>query len=62
MIGSETPETWLTRIVTQYQSLLLKVCYAYLCDAEQAHDAVQETYFKAFRRQDTFRNDCSEKT
>ena len=34
----------------------------YLHDEEQAKDAVQETFIKAYRNLDSFRNDASEKT
>ena len=34
----------------------------YLRDQEQAKDAVQETFFKAYRNLDTFRGESAEKT
>jgi len=49
-------------LVTEYQGMLLKLCYVYLKDAEQAKDAVQETYFKAYRALPSFRHECSEKS
>lgn len=54
-------EERLSCMVAQHQALLLKVCYAYLCDAEQARDAVQETFLKAYQSMDRFRWECSEK-
>lgn len=51
-----------TQMVAQYQQLLLKLCYVYLCDAEQARDAVQETFLKAYKGLESFRGECSEKT
>lgn len=55
-------EQELTRLVTQYQTSLRRMCYAILRDEELAKDAVQETFLKAYRTMDTFRNECSEKT
>lgn len=52
----------LAEMVTMYQSLLLKLCYAYLCDAELARDAVQETFLKAYQGMERFRGECSEKS
>lgn len=53
---------WLIRLIDQYQSVLLQMCYMYLHDRTQAEDAVQETFLKAYRSMDAFRNECSEKT
>ena len=36
------------RLVNQFQASLLRTCYMYLRDQEQAEDAVQETFFKAY--------------
>lgn len=49
-------------MVEQYQTMILKVCYAYLCNQEDAKDAVQETFFKAYNNLDSFRGECSEKS
>jgi RNA polymerase sigma factor (sigma-70 family) len=49
-------------LVNQYQTSLLRTCYMYLRDQEQAKDAVQETFFKAYRNLDTFRGESAEKT
>ena len=51
----------LNRLVEQYQTDLLRMCYLYLHDAELARDAVQETYLKAYRALDSFRGECGEK-
>lgn len=37
------------------------MCYVYLRDAEQARDAVQETFLKAYRSLPSLRRECSEK-
>ncbi len=55
-------EERLTRMVEQYQSSLLTICYAYLHERVLAEDAVQETFLRAYKALDTFRGDSSEKT
>lgn len=50
------------RLVNQFQASLLRTCYMYLRDQEQAEDAVQETFFKAYRNLGAFRGESSEKT
>ena len=52
----------LCRLVEQYQTTLLRMCYLYLQDEEQAKDAVQETFLKAYKSTSMFRGECSEKT
>lgn len=54
-------EERLTRMVEQYQSALLTLCYAYLHERELAEDAVQETFLKAYKALDSFRGECKEK-
>ena len=49
-------------MVVRYQGPLLRLCYAYLHDEELARDAVQETFIKAYRGLDRFREEASEKT
>ena len=60
--GPDSKETRIERMVTLYQLPLLRLCIMYLHDEEQAKDAVQETFIKAYRNLDSFRNDASEKT
>ena len=50
------------RLVNQCQASLLRTCYMYLRDKEQAEDAVQETFFKAYRNFGAFRGESAEKT
>lgn len=50
------------RLVNQYQTSLLRTCYMYLRDQEQAKDAVQETFLKAYRNLGAFRGESAEKT
>ncbi len=55
-------EQELIRLVEQYQTSLRRMCYAILRDEDQAQDAVQETFLKAYKAMTTFRSECSEKT
>ena len=52
----------LSRLVILYEKEMLKLCYVYLRDLTLAQDAVQESFLKAYRRMDTFRGQCSERT
>ena len=52
----------LERLVCEYQSMLLRMCYLYLRDRTLSEDAVQETFMKAYRSLSSFRGDSSEKT
>lgn len=58
----ETREAWLERAMEQYEESLLRMCFAYLGDAALAEDAVQETFWKAYRALERFRGDAGEKT
>ena len=53
---------WLNSLVTRWEKPLLRLCFAFLCDTARAEDAVQETFFKAWKGIDRFRADSSEKT
>lgn len=55
-------EKELTRMIEQYSSSLLNMCYIYLRDRELAEDALQETFLKAYRTRSSFRGDSHEKT
>ena len=52
----------LERLVEEYQTAVLRICYLYLCDRSQAEDAVQETFLKVYKGLDSFRGESSEKT
>ena len=52
----------LERLVEEYQTAVLRICYLYLCDRSQAEDAVQETFLKVYKGLNTFRGESSEKT
>ena len=60
--GPDSREARIEHMVTLYQLPLLRLCVMYLQDDEQAKDAVQETFLKAYRNLDSFRGDASEKT
>lgn len=57
-----TEKERLSRLMEQYEKDLLRMCCVYLRDASMAEDAVQESFFKAYRALDTFKGDSSEKT
>lgn len=52
----------LEQLVNEYQSMLLRLCYVMLHDQEQAKDAVQETFLRAYKSWSNFRGESSEKT
>lgn len=58
----EIHEKRLHRMMDQYEKELYRLCCMYLRDISLAEDAVQETFFKAYRKMDTFRGESSEKT
>ena len=62
VITNENARQRLVRLVEQYQTDLLRLCYIQLHDTALAEDAVQETFIKAYRSFPAFRGDCSEKT
>ena len=55
-------EQQLCRMVNQYQTSLLRLCYMQLNDKALAEDAVQETFLKAYKGMEAFRADSTEKT
>ena len=50
------------RLIIQYQTPLLRLCFVQLQDRALAEDAVQETFLKAYKSFAQFRGDSSEKT
>lgn len=50
------------RMVEQYGDCLLRLCCLYTGNLQNAEDALQETFIKAFQNMDKFRHECSEKT
>ena len=55
-------EEIISRLVSEYQEALLRMCMMYCHDRMAAEDAVQETFLKAYRAFDQYRGDCSEKS
>ena len=53
---------WLNDAMTRWERQILHLCFAYLGDTAQAEDAVQETFFKAWKNYGSFRGDAEEKT
>ena len=53
---------WLDAALTRWEKPMLRLCFAYLGDTALAEDAVQETFFKAWKKFDTFRAEADEKT
>ena len=53
---------WLDEAIARWEKPILRLCYAYLCDTAMAEDAVQETFFKAWKSRDRFRGEADEKT
>ncbi len=55
-------QAWLDEAITRWEKPLLRLCFAWLCDTALAEDAVQETFFKAWKSYGRFRGDADEKT
>ena len=53
---------WLNDAMTRWERQILHLCFAYLGDTALAEDAVQETFFKAWKNYGKFRGDAEEKT
>ena len=53
---------WLDDAITRWEKPLLRLCFAFLGDTALAEDAVQETFFKAWKSYDRYRGDAAEKT
>ena len=50
------------RLIREFQTPLLHLCFMQLRDRALEEDAVQETFLKAYKNYPLFRGDCSEKT
>lgn len=62
--GGNTREQRVRQWMQNYGNILQRICFLYLSDASLAEDAVQETFFRAWKSIDQFegRNGSSEKT
>lgn len=56
------PDDTLSRLIAQYRTSILHLCCVILRDPVAAEDAVQETFLKAYRGLQGFRQESSEKT
>ena len=52
----------LAALVRRYEKDILRICYVYLQDAEQAKDAVQDTFLKAYLHLQHLRDDSRAKS
>ena len=53
---------WLESAISRWEKPILRLCFAYLGDTALAEDAVQETFFKAWKHYERFRGEADEKT
>lgn len=60
--AEENIDSFFTEIVNNYQTMLLRICLLQLQDYHLAEDAVQETFYKAYRALYAWKHDCSVKT
>ena len=51
----------LTFLICQYEKDIQRICYLYLHDIEQARDATQETFLKAYTHLTSLRDETKEK-
>ena len=61
-LDADAREAILVRMMTEHGDMLVRLAYLCLGDAALAEDAVQEAFFKAYRRLDSFRGDSTERT
>ena len=66
MIGIQGPDSVkrerLTLLIRQYEKDILRICYLYLHDTEQARDATQEAFLKAYTHLDSLKDTAKEKS
>ena len=55
-------EKRMEEIYRQYRNNIYHLCLLYLKDLQRAEDAMQETFFRAWKRFDTYRGESGEKT
>ena len=61
-VPCKTEEERFRRLMKEHGTALLRLCAMYLKDLSLAEDAVSETFLKAYKARDSFREESSEKT
>ncbi len=61
-MNQDLRQEWLDAAIAQWEKPMLRLCFAYLGDTALAEDAVQETFFKAWKSYDRFSGKAAEKT
>ena len=61
-MAQDPRQEWLNTVITNWEKPILRLCFAILGDTALAEDAVQETFFKAWKSYDRFRANAAEKT
>ncbi|MDD3335438.1 MAG: sigma-70 family RNA polymerase sigma factor [Eubacteriales bacterium] len=59
---AETDDVRIRRMMNDYGSSLLRMCFLYLRDDALAQDAVQDSFLKAYRKLSQFRGESGKKT
>ncbi len=55
-------QAWLGEAIGRWERPMLRLCFSYLGDTALAEDAVQETFFKAWKNYGKFRGEAEERT
>ena len=61
-VSQDPRREWLENALARWEKPILHLCFAYLGDTALAEDAVQETFFKAWKHYGRFRGEADEKT
>ena len=61
-MNADVRQEWLNEAISRWEKPMLRLCFSFLCDTALAEDAVQETFFKAWKNYDRFRGEADEKT
>lgn len=61
IIGAQSREAILSRLMSEYELPVRRMCCVYLRDEHLAADAAQETFLKAYMALDRFKENCNEK-
>ena len=61
-MAQDARREWLESAIARWEKPVLHLCYAYLGDTALAEDAVQETFFRAWKNYGRFRGEAGEKT